>query len=409
MNKCELLAPAGNLEKLKLVFYYGADAVYFGGKDFSLRAYAGNLDNDEILLACDYAKKLNKKLYATVNIFAKNDDFDKCEKQFRFLESAGVDAVLITDLGLFSLCKEVAPKLKIHISTQANTLNKFAVRSYAEMGAKRVVLARELNLKEIKEISGFSQIETEVFVHGAMCISYSGRCLLSNYLSKRDANRGECVQACRWQFGLKSEKDGDALLIEEDKRGTYLLNSKDLCLVEHLNDLIDAGVASFKIEGRMKSEYYLATVVNAYRRALNEVLGNRKLINGQLYLNELNKVVNRGYTNAYLLGDNTETVNLNGGQESGASFLAVVLEDSKENADKNNPYTIKCEMRNRFKLGDTVNILSPSENFNKPFKLTKITDEKGNAVGDCKLVQQILYIDCPFNLKKGDILREHMV
>jgi putative protease len=270
----ELLAPAGNLEKLKLAFYYGADAAYLGGKEFSLRAYADNFTNQEIIEAVDYAHKLGKKVYVTVNIFAKNEDFDKCASHFKFLESVGADAVLITDLGLFSLCKQVAPKLNIHISTQANTLNKFTARFLKDMRAKRVVLARELSLKEIGEIKAYNEgLEIETFAHGAMCVSYSGRCLISNYLAKRDANRGECAQGCRWEYDLSgallSDKKSGGLLIEEDNRGTYLLNSKDLCLLPNLLELKEAGVFSVKIEVRMKTEYYVATVINAYRRALD--------------------------------------------------------------------------------------------------------------------------------------------
>ena len=269
--KSELLAPAGSLEKLKVAFLYGADAVYVGGKNFSLRQYADNFTAEELAEGIDYAHERQKKVYVAVNIFAKNADFPEAEKYFKFLERIGADAVLITDPGLIALCKKTAPGLEIHLSTQANTLNKYAVRFWAEQGVKRVVLARELGYEEIKEIAEYNpDVEIECFVHGAMCVSYSGRCLLSNYLSERNANRGECVQACRWRYELTAYgRDGDKLELTEDERGAYILNSRDLNLLKELNKLSEAGVKSFKIEGRMKTVYYLATVVNAYRRAMD--------------------------------------------------------------------------------------------------------------------------------------------
>ncbi|MBQ7373425.1 MAG: U32 family peptidase, partial [Clostridia bacterium] len=273
-RKLELLAPAGNFEKLKTAIYYGADAVYLGGKSFSLRAQADNFTEEEILKAVEYAHERKVKIYVTANIFARNYDLEKAGEYFKFLEFAKVDAVLITDSGLIRLCKEVAPNLAIHLSTQANTLNKYTVKFWGEMGVERVVVARELSLAEIKEISDFCpDVEIEAFIHGAMCISYSGRCLLSNYFNGRDGNRGECVQACRWQYEIREKsKEGEFYPIEEDGRGTYILNSKDLNMMDYIGEMIKAGIVSFKIEGRMKSEYYLATVINAYRRAIDEFL-----------------------------------------------------------------------------------------------------------------------------------------
>lgn len=399
--KVELLAPAGNFSKLKTAVYYGANAVYMGGKEFSLRALSDNFTDEEIIKAVEYAHNKNVKVYVTVNIFARNADLDKAAEYFKFLYSAGVDAVLITDIGLISLCKSVAPALPIHISTQANTLNKFAVKAWHNMGAERVVLARELSLKEVKEIHEFCPaVELEAFAHGAMCISYSGRCLLSNYLNGRDANRGECVQACRWSYEIReSNKGGEFYPIEQDEKGTYILNSKDLNMISHIGEMLKSGIVSLKIEGRMKSEYYLATVVNAYRRAIDEFLkiGYSYCKNTSFY-DELKKTNHRAFTTAYNFGDNAETVNYADTQSSGERQFIAVVEDCANGF-------ITVEMRNRFKVGDELEVLSPSENFNKKFVVTEIFDEEGNSVTDAKIVQQKLKIACPFVLCEGDILR----
>lgn len=392
--KSELLAPAGSLEKLKVAFLYGADAVYVGGKNFSLRQYADNFTAEELAEGIDYAHERQKKVYVAVNIFAKNADFPEAEKYFKFLERIGADAVLITDPGLIALCKKTAPGLEIHLSTQANTLNKYAVRFWAEQGVKRVVLARELGYEEIKEIAEYNpDVEIECFVHGAMCVSYSGRCLLSNYLSERNANRGECVQACRWRYELTAYgRDGDKLELTEDERGAYILNSRDLNLLKELNKLSEAGVKSFKIEGRMKTVYYLATVVNAYRRAMD---------GGDLNVSEaeLTKINHRAYTKAYFYGENDKTLNYDEGQEQGEyEFAAWVIgyDDGKA----------LVEMRNRFAVGDELEVLSPGDSFLKKFVVGDMTDEDNVPVTDAKLVQQRLKIAVPFRLYAGDILRK---
>lgn len=392
--KSELLAPAGSLEKLKVAFLYGADAVYVGGKNFSLRQYADNFTAEELAEGIDYAHERQKKVYVAVNIFAKNADFPEAEKYFKFLERIGADAVLITDPGLIALCKKTAPGLEIHLSTQANTLNKYAVRFWAEQGIKRVVLARELGYEEIKEITEYNpDVEIECFVHGAMCVSYSGRCLLSNYLSERNANRGECVQACRWRYELTAYgRDGDKLELTEDEHGAYILNSRDLNLLKELNKLSEAGVKSFKIEGRMKTVYYLATVVNAYRRAMD---------GGDINVSEaeLTKINHRAYTKAYFYGENDKTLNYDEGQEQGEyEFAAWVIgyEDG----------TALVEMRNRFAVGDELEVLSPGDSFLKKFVVGNMTDEDNVPVTDAKLVQQRLKIAVPFKLYAGDILRK---
>lgn len=402
MNKVELLAPAGNFSKLKTAIYYGADAVYIGGKNFSLRALSDNFTDDEIADAVIYAHARNVKIYVTVNIFARNNDFEKAAAYFRFLYNAGVDAVLITDIGLIDLCKEVAPGLSIHLSTQANTLNKYSVKAWQNYGLKRVVLTRELSLGEVGEIHSFVPgMELETFVHGAMCISYSGRCLLSNYLNGRDANRGECVQACRWSYELRERnKGGEYYPIEEDGRGTYILNSKDLNMINHIDELIAAGVVSLKIEGRMKSEYYLATVVNAYRRAIDEYykIGDKYKKNTMFY-DELTKTNHRAFTTAFNLGKNPDTINLQDSQSAGSKQFAAIVTDCVDDV-------VTVEMRNRFRRGDVLEILSPSENFNKTFTVGKMIDENGDIVEDAKMVQQKLKLEIGLNLSAGDILRK---
>ena len=390
MQSPELLAPAGNFEKLKTALRFGADAVYLGGKSFSLRSFSDNFTDEELKAAAEYVHARGKKMYVTVNIFAKNSDFSQLEKTFRFLQEIGADAALVTDAGVFALARKVAPNLPLHISTQANTTNAYAARFWQEAGAERVVLARELSLQEIAQIRDHCPgLELEAFVHGAMCISYSGRCLLSNYLAHRDSNRGACVQACRWKFDLRARREeGGGLTAEEDERGTYLLNSKDLNMLSHLEEMRRAGVCSFKIEGRMKSSYYLATVVNAYRRVLDKTLSVEE---GQ---EELKKVAHRAFTTAYMFGDNAETVNYEDSQESGTrEYVADVLADGL------------VQMRNRFRMGDKLEILSPTDTFNRTFTVENMEDEASAPVQDAKLVMQKLRLSCPYPLREGDILR----
>lgn len=397
--KVELLAPAGNFAKLKTALLYGADAVYVGGKSFSLRSFAENFTREELSQATEYTHALGKKIYVTVNIYARNADFAELESYLVFLQQIGVDAVLLSDPGVVYLAKKVAPKLTLHLSTQANTTNAHAVKFWREQGVSRVVLARELSVKEMQEIHELCpDMELESFVHGAMCISYSGRCLLSNYLDGRPSNRGACVQSCRWGYEIRPTspvEKSDRLPIEEDGYGTYILNSKDLNLISHLNTLQNAGVVSFKIEGRMKSEYYLATVINAYRRALD----------GQdisLCQAELNHVAHRAYTTAYALGENAQTVNYDDAQTKGESeYIANVL------AWQDGVATV--EMRNRFKTGDVLQVLSPTPSFGKCITVGELTDGKGNVTDDAKLVQERYTFACPVPLRAGDFLRRERI
>ena len=317
------------------------------------------------------------------------------EDYFKLLQTAGVDAAIISDSGVFYAAKKAAPLLPVHISTQANLTNKYAVKFWHEQGASRAILARELSLKEIAEIHSFvPEIELEAFVHGAMCISYSGRCLLSDYLSGRPSNRGECVQACRCNYTVKKNDAGaesGELALEEDERGTYIFNSKDLNMSAHLDEMANAGVCSFKIEGRMKSEYYLATVINAYRRCIDS--GYSPVVE-----RELLTAAHRDYTTAYTLGENHQTVNYTDSQAKGdCDYIANVVGYKDGLA--------KVEMRGRFKVGDELEILSPYNQFGKSFTVEKAALQNGESVEDCKRVQEIYTINCPYELRAGDILR----
>jgi len=305
MKRMELLAPAGNMEKLKIAFLYGADAAYLGGTSFSLRAFSDNFTPEEMKEAVDYAHSLGKKIYVTVNIFSSGKDYKELPGYLRYLEKIKADAVLIADPGIFRLCREVAPALPIHVSTQANTTNWSAVQFWKECGAERVVLAREVSLADAKEISANVDIELEGFVHGAMCISYSGRCLLSNYFTRdRDSNHGECVQCCRFKYSLVEEKrPGEYFPVMEDERGTYIFNSKDLCMLRHLPDLYDAGFASLKVEGRMKSLHYVATVVKVYREAMDAYEADPEHFTAkEEWVEELEKISHRPYTTGFYYG-----------------------------------------------------------------------------------------------------------
>lgn len=394
MKKPELLAPAGNLNKLKLAFYFGADAVYVGGKSFSLRTFADNFTEEELAEGIRYAHERGKKVYVAANVFARNSDFEQLTDYFRLLEQIGADAVLISDLGVFRLCRTVAPDLTVHVSTQANTTNAQSAAMWQELGASRVVLARELSLAEIAEIHAENpSLELEAFVHGAMCISYSGRCLLSDYLDGRSSNRGACVQACRYRYQIKTEecKNGDWVEVEEDEKGAYFLNSKDLNMSGHLQALADAGVCSFKIEGRMKSEYYLATVVNAYRRLLDG--GDTEALQ-----EELKCSAHRAYTQAYALGENARTVSYDNSQTKGTCDFIAVVRDYRDGR-------AYVEMRSRFYEGDVLEILSPSEWFGKSVTVQDMKDAHGEACQDAKRVQEIYSFPCNAALRHGDILR----
>ena len=392
----ELLAPAGNMEKLKTALYFGADAIYLAGKAYGLRAFAGNFEREELIEAVKLAHEMNKKVYVTVNIVAHNRDFENLEEYLKFLYDIGVDAIIVSDIGIINLARKVVKNLEIHVSTQANITNKYAAKFFCDLGVKRLVLARELSLEEIREIREYipKEVELETFVHGAMCISYSGRCLLSNYLRHRDSNCGACVQACRWAYTIKEIKSNDEYEIQEDSRGTYILNSKDLCLIEHLKELIDAGITSFKVEGRMKSVYYVANVTNAYRRALD----NLENPNFDL-IAEVKKSSHRNYTTGFYFNEGERECLEQSLPVSTHDFVGVVLHNTQDDV------TI-VEQRNMFKVGDELEILSPTDNFNKIVKVLEIKDEEGNDVVEARKVQQKLFVKLGIKLNAGDILRK---
>lgn len=396
----ELLAPAGNMEKLKTAFHFGADAVYLAGKHYGLRAFADNFTNEEIAEACAYAHNLGKKVYVTLNVFAKNADFANLANYLKVLEDARVDAVLVSDVGMFSFVKQHC-NVPIHISTQANTTNKYAVDYWHKAGAERVVLAREVSMADIAEIHNFvPNCQLETFVHGAMCISYSGRCLMSNYLTSRDSNQGACVQACRWNWEVREVGREEFMPVMEDERGTYIFNSKDMNMLAHLEQLAQSGVVSFKIEGRMKSPFYVATVVNAYRRAIDAI--NNGSLTEQLVeqLNEdLNKASHRAYTTGFYFDENQSRQYYPSSKAvEEYKFIAVV----KQVLDG----AIVVEQRNKFVVGEELEILSVTEHHNKIFTVQSATDQQGNSVEVCNKVKQLLTIPCDFKLAVGDMLRK---
>lgn len=394
----ELLAPAGNFDKLVTAVHFGADAVYFAGKKMGLRAFAGNFEEEEIFKAMTFLHERGKKGYVTLNIVAKDSDYEGIDDYLQLLVDAKVDGVIVSDIGLIGYIRKHFPSLNVHVSTQANCNSAHSAEIYADMGATRVVLAREMSLAEIKNIHQKlgHRLEIETFVHGAMCISYSGRCLLSNYLAGRESNRGACVQACRWKYFIREESRDDEYEIQEDERGTYILNSKDLCMIDHIEELKDAGVESLKIEGRMKSDYYVASVVNAYRRALDGYSDFEAL------KRELEKTSHRRYTTGFYFGAKDKEYLEDSMPVQTYIFIAKVVEDAKDGK-------VKVEMRNRFKVGDKLEILSADDNFLKTITIEEITNSKGEKIDDAKHVQEIVEINCPYSLKKGDILRVEKV
>lgn len=393
----ELLSPAGNFEKFLSAIHFGADAVYMAGGRFGLRAFAGNFSDEEMKKAVEIAHEKGKKVYVTLNIIARDSDFEGLGDYAKFLKSIGVDAVIVADVGVFVYLREVVPDLDIHVSTQANIINSKSANLMAKLGAKRLVLARELTLEQIKEIRKNlpKEVELEVFVHGAMCMAYSGRCLLSNYLTGRDSNHGECVQACRWKYMVREISREDELEVQEDEKGSYIFNSKDLNMIEHLQELKDAGVDSLKIEGRMKSAYYVATVTNAYRQAI-DMLPQKP---DEKLLAELFKASHRRYTTGFYFKDELKQYTEDSMPVQESEFVALVDSD----CDGEN---VVLEMRNKFSVGDELEILSPDKNLlNKKLKIESIKNSAGENVESAKVVQEKIIVPCKLNLKKGDILR----
>ena len=401
-KKPELLAPAGNMEKCKMALLYGADAIYLGGNKFGLRAFAANFSTAEIKEAVEFAHNLGKKVYVTVNIFAHNEDIAELPEYLLSLEEAGVDALLISDFGVWSIARQVVPDMALHVSTQANTCNWAAVEAWKNLGAERVVLARELSIAEISEIDKKCDVELEVFVHGAMCISYSGRCYLSSYLTGRDGNRGECAQVCRWNYQLVEENRPDqAFPIEEDERGTYIMNSKDLCLLDLIPELAEAGVDSLKIEGRMKSVHYVATVVSVYRKAIDAWYSNpEQFAVKSEWKDELEKVSHRPYFYGFAVNrpDENGQIYTTSSYVQTRDFVGIVTGYDKETN------TAYIEQRNKMLAGEKLEVLMPDGTL-LDIVLNEMRDENGNLFDVANRVQQRFSIQSAINLQPYSLLR----
>lgn len=405
MNKPELLAPGGSLGKLKTAIDYGADAVYIGGEVFSLRVAAENFSNDDMREGIKYAHERGRKVYLTANILPHNSDIDEFEAFITEIKDYGFDAVLIADLGLFDMMREYAPEIPIHVSTQANNINYRSAIMWHKMGAKRVVLAREMSFKEIAEIREKipDDLELEAFVHGAMCISYSGRCLLSNYMTGRDSNMGACAHPCRWNYKLVEEtRPNEYMDVFENERGTFIFNSKDLCTIRHIPELIESGIASLKIEGRVKTEYYVATVVGAYRREIDRYCKDPdNYVFNEAEFEELCKVSHRPYTTGFYFGkpDENSQVYTSSSYIRDYDLIGIVNSYDSETG------IATVSQRNRFFKGDEVEIIQPL----KPFFIQTIdfmTDENGNEIEVANHAEQIVKFKTAEPVTAGAMLRK---
>ena len=396
-NDLELLAPAGDWERLEMALRYGADAVYLAGKEFGLRAAAGNFNNEELVKAIELAHGMGKKVYVTCNTLPREDELNRLPGYLAFLNEMGPDALIIADLGVLALAKRFAPKVALHVSTQLGVVNSATANVLHAMGADTVVLARELPLDEIRRIRANtpSELRLEAFVHGAMCVSFSGRCLLSNYMTGRDGNRGECAQPCRWKYSLMEEKrPGQYFDVVEDG-GTYIMNSNDLCMIEHLQDLMEAGVSSFKIEGRMKSAYYAAVVTNAYRHALDAVAVGDPV--PEVWVKETEMVSHRPYCTGFYLGGEPGQCQ-DGTYETGADIVAVV-----ESCDEDGNAVVT--QRNKFLKGDELELLTPSD---EPIRFTvsEMTDAEGEPIPDARHPMMEVHLKLPKEAPRLSILRK---
>ena len=403
MRKPELLIPAGSLEVLRTAVNYGADAVYIGGDVFSLRAKAKNFTNEEMKEGIAYAHSKNVKVYVTANIFAHNYDLKEAEEYFKEMAEIKPDGLIISDPGMFSLAAKYCPEVERHISTQANNTNYLTYRFWYEHGAKRVVSARELSLREIKEIRANipEDMEIESFIHGAMCISYSGRCLLSNYFTGRDANRGECTHPCRWKYAVEEEKrPGEYLPVFENERGTYIFNSKDLCMIEHIPEMIDAGIDSFKIEGRMKTSLYVACVARTYRKAIDDYLESEEKYRANMdwYLSEISKCTYRQFTTGFYFGKPSEESQIYDNTTYINEYIYLGM------SDKTDSESVYIEQKNKFCVGDEIEIMKP-DGSNVSTKVLAIHDEEGNEMESCPHSKQKLRIFLSVLPDEGDILR----
>ena len=404
MNRPELLAPAGDPEKLKTAIEYGADAVYFGGEDFSLRAGSDNFSDDAMRECVDFAHERGKKCYLTLNIYAHNGDISPMRDYLRRIRNIPLDAFLVSDPGVLDLLKEEIPDAHIHLSTQANMTNYMAADFWKKLGVERLVLARELSLDEIKEIHDHTDIELEAFVHGAMCISYSGRCLLSNFLNGRDANKGLCSHPCRWNYTLMEEKrPGEYFPVEEDSRGTYFMNSHDICMIEHIPDMISAGLSSFKIEGRNKTMYYVATITRAYRLAIDSYMSDPENYEfDPELLDEVKKVSHRRFTTGFFYGNPGASAQ----NYSTSSYIKTYSFTGKVlSFDKETGYAV-VEQRNKMDQGDVIEVFGPGkEQFSQV--LDEMYDyETGERIESAPHAQQIIKIRMNGNAEAGWLLRK---
>lgn len=396
MKRPELLAPAGDMECLETAIHFGADAVYIGGPLLQLRADNVGFDREGVANAVKYAHEHGVKLYVTVNCFAKNEEIDAADDYAKFLYNVGVDAVIVSDIGLIAAIHKSAPDLEIHVSTQANCQNFNAANVYWEMGAKRVVLGREMTLDEITEFRKRipPEMEIEAFVHGAMCMSYSGRCMISSYLTNRSGNRGGCAQPCRWTYHLVEQKrPNEFFQVVEDDKGTAILSSHDMCAVGFLDKLEAAGICSYKIEGRMKTPFYVATAVNAYRHAID---GDVPM---DVIERELDSISHRPYSSAFYFGEMKHSHGNSGAYIQKCLFAGKVLDWSDG--------FVTIEQRNNFKPGDELEVISPN-GIGEKFTVTEIFDTDGNRREDARLIKQILRLPCPIKLCKGDLLRKRI-
>lgn len=422
MRKPELLIPASSLEVLKTAVLFGADAVYIGGEAFSLRAKAKNFSKEDMEKGIAFAHEYGVKVYVTANILAHNQDIEEAAEYFRELKEMKPDALIISDPGMFTLAREICPEIEIHVSTQANNTNYMTYLFWHKLGAKRVVSARELSLKEIREIRDKipADMEIESFMHGAMCISYSGRCLLSNYFTGRDANQGACTHPCRWKYAVVEEKrPGEYLPVYENERGTYIFNSKDLCMIEHIPEMIAAGIDSFKIEGRMKTALYVATVARTYRKAIDDYLESEEKYRANMdwYKAEIAKCTYRQFTTGFYFGkpdENTQIYDSNtyvneyiylGIIENAGDVLVqekgkITLEAVQQ---KNGTY-VQIEQRNKFGVGDEIEIMKP-DGRNVPVKVFSLTTEEGEKVESAPHPQQVLFVELSEKAEKYDLLR----
>ena len=412
MRKLELLIPAGSLDVLKTAVLYGADAVYLGGEAFGLRAKAKNFSPEDMAEGIAYAHDRGVKVYVTANILAHNGDLEAASDYFMELKHLKTkdgrpvppDALIISDPGVFEIARRILPEMEIHISTQANNTNYATYLFWYGLGAKRVVSARELSIAEIKEIREHipDDLEIETFVHGAMCISYSGRCLLSNYFTGRDANQGACTHPCRWKYSIVEEtRPNEYMPVYENERGTYIFNSKDLCMIEHIPDLFDAGIDSFKIEGRMKTALYVATVARTYRKAIDDYKRSPELYQENMpwYLDQISNCTYRQFTTGFFYGKPSDEAQIydNNTYLKEYTYLGIVGETNEEGL-------YRIEQRNKFSVGECIEVMKPDgENIEVTVK--RIVDEEGNDMESAPHPKQILYIDLGQPLEMYDILR----